>query len=65
MARPDHDSYASGGASGDGGERMPPAVRRTLLAGLGVLAAGALYLIAVRGPALLLDLAGMSALFCL
>ena len=42
---------------------MPPAVRRTLLAVLAVVLAGALYLIAVRGGALLLDLAALRA-FC-
>ena len=42
---------------------MPPAVRRSLLAALAVVLAGALYLIAVRGEALLLDLAALRA-FC-
>jgi len=42
---------------------MPPAVRRTLFAALAVVLAGALYLIAVRGEALLLDLAALRA-FC-
>ena len=42
---------------------MPPAVRRALFAALAVVLAGALYLIAVRGEALLLDLAALRA-FC-
>jgi hypothetical protein len=46
---------------------MPPAVRRALLAGLAVILAGAVYLIAVRGDALLTDLSGLTQriLLCL
>jgi hypothetical protein len=53
----------------DPGEReaarklLPPRVRRTLFATLGIVLAGALYLVAVRGEALLLDLAALRA-FC-
>ena len=43
--------------------RMPGGLRRGLLAVLGLVFAGALYLIAVRGEALLLDLAAIRA-FC-
>jgi hypothetical protein len=43
--------------------RMPGGLRRGLLAALGLVFAGALYLIAVRGEALLLDLAAIRA-FC-
>ena len=44
---------------------MPAGVRRALLAGVGLLLAGALYLIAVRGEALLLDLSAFSQrVFC-
>ena len=44
---------------------MPAGVRRTLLAGVGLLLAGALYLVAVRGEALLLDLSALSQrVFC-
>ena len=41
---------------------LPSGVRRTLFAALGLLLAGALGLIAVRGEALLLDLATLRAL---
>jgi hypothetical protein len=44
---------------------MPAGVRRALLAGVGLLLAGALYLVAVRGEALLLDLSAFSQrVFC-
>jgi hypothetical protein len=43
--------------------RMPGGLRRGLFALLGLVFAGALYLIAVRGEALLLDLAAIRA-FC-
>jgi hypothetical protein len=44
---------------------MPAGVRRALLAGIVLLLAGALYLIAVRGQALLADLSGLSQrIFC-
>jgi hypothetical protein len=44
---------------------MPTGVRRALLAGVGLLLAGALYLVAVRGEALLLDLSAFSQrVFC-
>jgi hypothetical protein len=42
---------------------LPGGVRRALFAALGLVLAGALYLIAVRGEALLLDLAVLRA-FC-
>jgi hypothetical protein len=44
--------------------RMPAGVRWALLAAVGALLAGALYLIAVRGEALLLDLSSLSRIFC-
>jgi hypothetical protein len=45
--------------------RMPRGLRRLLLALLGVLLASASYLLAVRGEALILDLAAVSQrLFC-
>ena len=44
---------------------MPRHLGLALASLLGVLLAGALYLIAVRGPALLLDLSTMGGLFCL
>jgi len=43
--------------------RAPASARRALFAALGLVLAGALYLIAVRGEALLLDLAALRA-FC-
>ncbi len=42
---------------------LPRGVRRALFAVLGIVLAGALYLVAVRGEALLLDLAALRA-FC-
>jgi hypothetical protein len=48
-----------------GRQLMPSGVRRALLAGVGLLLAGALYLVAVRGEALLLDLSALSQrVFC-
>ena len=44
---------------------MPAAVRRTLFSVIGLVFAGALYLIAVRGQALLVDLSALSQrIFC-
>jgi hypothetical protein len=44
---------------------MPRALRTALLAVLGALLAGAAYLLAVRGEALMLDLAAVSQrIFC-
>ena len=44
---------------------LPAGVRGALLAVLGVLLASAIYLVAVRGQALLLDLAALSQrVFC-
>jgi hypothetical protein len=46
-------------------ERMPRVLRTSLLAGLGALLAGAAYLLAVRGEALILDLGAVSQrIFC-
>jgi hypothetical protein len=45
-------------------DRMPAGVRWALLGVLGALLAGALYLIAVRGEALLVDLSTLSRIFC-
>lgn len=46
-------------------DAMPRGVRRALFAVLGIVFAGALYLIAVRGEALLVDLSGLSQrIFC-
>lgn len=40
-------------------DRMPPAVRRAVMAAVAILSLGAAYLIVVRGEALLLDLAAV------
>jgi len=46
-------------------DRTPAAVRRLLFGAVGLVMAGALYLIAVRGQALLVDLSGLSQrIFC-
>ena len=46
-------------------ERMPRVLRSALLAGLGAVVAGAVYLLAVRGEALILDLGAVSQrIFC-
>jgi hypothetical protein len=46
-------------------ECMPARMRWALLAVLGLVLAGALYLISVRGQALLVDLSGLSQrIFC-
>jgi hypothetical protein len=46
-------------------ERMPARMRWALLAVVGLVLAGALYLISVRGQALLVDLSGLSQrIFC-
>lgn len=48
-----------------GRQLMPAGVRRMLFAALGLVLAGALYLVAVRGEALLLDLSAFSQrVFC-
>jgi hypothetical protein len=45
-------------------ERMPAGVRWALLGTVGLLLAGALHLISVRGDALLIDLQKLSRIFC-
>ena len=46
-------------------DRMPVAVRTALFVVLGLFLVGALYLIAVRGEALLVDLSALSQrIFC-
>jgi hypothetical protein len=45
---------------------MPLAARVAILTSLGALIAGAVYLMVVRGPAILIDLSGsVSRLLCL
>ena len=43
---------------------MPGAVRWAVLAAVGLVLAGALYLVSVRGEALLLDLSALGRIFC-
>jgi len=46
-------------------DRMPAGVRLAVFGVVGLVFAGALYLIAVRGQALLVDLSGLSQrIFC-
>ena len=45
--------------------RMPAGVKAGLWSLLALLLAGALYLVAVRGDALLIDLSAIGAIFCL
>ncbi len=45
---------------------MPLSVRIAILSGLGLLCAGAVYLMIVRGPALLIDLSSsVTQLLCI
>jgi hypothetical protein len=48
--------------TGHGRQTMPAGVRRALLVGVALLLAGALYLIAARGEALLADLSWLASL---
>ena len=48
----------------DGGALLPRHVRRWVLAGLGALILMAVYLIAVRGTAILFDLRDAVSAFC-
>jgi hypothetical protein len=45
-------------------QAMPGAVRRAVFAAVGLALVGALYLVAVRGEALLLDLSALGRIFC-
>jgi hypothetical protein len=45
-------------------QSMPGGVRWALFGALGLLLAGALYLVSVRGEALLLDLSALGRIFC-
>jgi len=63
MAQPSRGAEGRIAAADAGG--MPLLARVALAAGLGCLLAGAIYLLAVRGEALMLDLAAFSQrLFC-
>ena len=53
------DPRAAHQAPAQASERMPRAVRLGLTLALGGLMAGAVYLVAVRGEALLVDLAAL------
>lgn len=52
-----HDTTTRGSNSG---ERAPPAVRRSVLAAIGIFGLGAIYLIAVRGEAIIVDLTALA-----
>lgn len=54
------DTRASNDSAGLGDAKAPPAIRLAYRIALGLLAAGALYLIAVRHEAILIDLANFS-----
>ena len=43
---------------------MPAAIRWTVLGVLSLVVAGALYLMSVRGEAMLLDLSALGRIFC-
>lgn len=51
-------------ASAAGGLEMPKRVRAALYLLIGLLGAGGLYLVAVRGDVLLADLSALAALIC-
>lgn len=58
-------SQTQAGNSDTPRQAMPAGVRRALFAVVGLVFAGALYLIAVRGEALLVDLSALSQrIFC-
>ncbi len=46
------------------GALLPPAVRRWVVVGLGLLLAAALYLISVRGTAIIFDLGSAIGALC-
>jgi hypothetical protein len=48
-------------SSGGGQQAMPSGLRRAVLVGVGLLLAGAIYLISVRGEALLAALSSLRA----
>ncbi len=53
------ETYTTHGAEAQSPERMPRVVRFGLILTLGGLMTGAIYLLAVRGEALLVDLAAL------
>jgi hypothetical protein len=53
MARQEQATDKGGAGASAGRHTMPAGIRRALFAGVGLLLAGALYLIAVRGEVLL------------
>ena len=55
------DEHPANEAMEPGNAKAPPAVRLAFRAALGLLAAGAFYLIAVRHEAILIDLANFTA----
>lgn len=62
---PAQPGYAAGAAAqGEADARMPAGVKLAILGVLGTLLLGTLYLIAVRGQALILDLSKLGQVFC-
>ena len=47
-----------------GRQSMPSGVRWAVVAAIGLVLAGALYLVSVRGEAMLLDLSALGRIFC-
>ena len=65
MAEQSQMAEAALARAGSPAERMPRRLRHLLLALLGLLLAGASYLLSARGEALILDLAAVSQrIFC-
>jgi len=65
MAQQSQTAASPGARQRARSERMPRALLTSLLVALGALLAGAAYLLAVRGEALILDLAAVSQrIFC-
>jgi hypothetical protein len=65
MARLSQSAATEAAGARAAAARMPTAMRVLVLAALGLIVTGAAYLIAVRGEALLLDLAAVSQrIFC-
>jgi len=60
------DMSETGSAQGRDVDRAPVGVRAALWISVGAVLAGALYLVAVRGEALIVDLSALSGrIFCL
>ncbi|MDX2204762.1 MAG: hypothetical protein NW223_18580 [Hyphomicrobiaceae bacterium] len=64
MTRAASKTSAFGAPAQRQGEAVPRLARLAIGGSVGLLLAGAVYLIAVRGEALLVDLAKLGAAFC-